>query len=56
MHELSCQKKLLSTPAERQRRLEEIPEVIPDAEEQSKETESEAVASDPFQGNQGTSS
>ena len=54
MHDLSCQKKLLSTPAERQRRLEEIPEVTPDAEEQSKETENESAASDLFQGNQGT--
>ena len=56
MLDLSCQKKLLSTPAERQRRLEVTPEVIPDEEEQSKETESKAAASDPFQGNQGTSS
>ncbi|CAM0883963.1 unnamed protein product [Alopecurus aequalis] len=54
MHDLICKKKLLSTPAERQRRLEEIPEVIPDAEEQSKGTENESAASDLFQGNQGS--
>uniref|UniRef100_A0ACD5WJA8 Uncharacterized protein n=1 Tax=Avena sativa TaxID=4498 RepID=A0ACD5WJA8_AVESA len=53
MHDLSCQKKLLSTPAERQRRLEEIPEVISDAEE-SKDPEIESAPSSPVQGNQGS--
>lgn len=45
---------LLSTPDERQRRLEAIPEVIPDAEVDSKETGIESTASIPFQGNRGT--
>jgi hypothetical protein len=53
IYDLSYQKKLLSTPAERQRRLEEIREVIPDAEE-SKDPEIESAASDPVQGDQGT--
>lgn len=39
---------------ERQRRLEAIPEVIPDAEEESKKTEIESAARNPFQGNRGT--
>ncbi|KAI5003126.1 hypothetical protein ZWY2020_027776 [Hordeum vulgare] len=42
---------LLSTPEERQRRLEAIPEVILDAEEESKETEILSAPSNPFQGN-----
>jgi hypothetical protein len=33
MEELQQQKKLLSTPAERQRRLEEIPDIVADTEE-----------------------
>ncbi|KAM0925889.1 hypothetical protein ACQ4PT_003795 [Festuca glaucescens] len=41
----------LSTPVERQRRLEEIPEIIPDAEE-SKDPEIEPAASGPVQGDQ----
>ncbi|KAF7032094.1 hypothetical protein CFC21_043314 [Triticum aestivum] len=51
IHDLSCKKVLLSTPDERQRRLEAIPEVIPDAEEESKEIGIESAASIPFQGN-----
>ncbi|KAF7039160.1 hypothetical protein CFC21_049211 [Triticum aestivum] len=51
IHDISCQKMLLSTPEERQRRLEAIPEVIPDAEEESKETGIESAANIPFQGN-----
>ncbi|KAM0925890.1 hypothetical protein ACQ4PT_003795 [Festuca glaucescens] len=43
----------LSTPVERQRRLEEIPEIIPDAEE-SKDPEIEPAASGPVQGDQGS--
>jgi hypothetical protein len=53
-YDLSCRKKVLSTPVERQRRLEEIPEIIPDAEE-SKDSETEPAASGPVQGDQGTS-
>lgn len=53
MLDLLYQKKVLSTPAERQRRLEEVPEVAPDTEEERKETESEAAASKPIQGNRG---
>ena len=45
---------LLSTPDERQRRLEAIPEVIPDAEGESKETGIESAVNIPFQGNRGT--
>ena len=45
---------LLSTPEERQRRLEATPEVIPDAEVESKETEIESAARSPFQGSRGT--
>ena len=45
---------LLSTPDERQRRLEAIPEVIPDAEEKYEETEIDSAARNPFQGNRGT--
>lgn len=51
IHDISCKKMLLSTPDERQRRLEAIPEVIPDAEVDSKETGIESTASIPFQGN-----
>jgi hypothetical protein len=52
-YDLSCRKKVLSTPVERQRRLEEIPEIIPDAEE-SKDSETEPAASGPVQGDQGS--
>ncbi|XP_071684659.1 zinc finger CCCH domain-containing protein 19 isoform X3 [Lolium perenne] len=52
-YDLSCRKKVLSTPVERQRRLEEIPEIIPDAEE-SKDPETEPAASGPVQGDQGS--
>jgi len=47
------QKKLLSTPAERQRRLEEVPEIIPDTEYEEKETELGVAASNSSRGNRG---
>ena len=47
------QKKLLSTPAERQRRLEEVPEIIPDTEYEEKETELGVAASNFSRGNRG---
>ncbi|EMS47514.1 Zinc finger CCCH domain-containing protein 44 [Triticum urartu] len=50
---LNAQKMLLSTPEERQRRLEATPEVIPDAEGESKETGIESAVNIPFQGNRG---
>ncbi|KQK10928.1 hypothetical protein BRADI_2g57107v3 [Brachypodium distachyon] len=52
-HDLLCKQKLLRAPAERQRRLEEIPEVIPDPEEENKEAETESAASNFSQGNRG---
>ncbi|XP_039809484.1 zinc finger CCCH domain-containing protein 44-like isoform X4 [Panicum virgatum] len=48
---LMDQKKLLSTPAERQRRLEEVPEIIPDTEYEEKETELGVAASNSSRGN-----
>ncbi|CAL4946279.1 unnamed protein product [Urochloa decumbens] len=53
MDELMQRKKLLSTPAERQRRLEEVPEIVPDAEYKEKETELEVAASNSSQDNGG---
>ncbi|XP_044342566.1 uncharacterized protein At5g08430 isoform X3 [Triticum aestivum] len=53
IHDISCQKMLLSTPEEIQRRLEATPEVIPDAEGESKETGIESAVNIPFQGNRG---
>ncbi|KAL5228425.1 hypothetical protein ABZP36_016690 [Zizania latifolia] len=44
-------KRLLSTQAERQRRLAEIPEAIPDIEEGRKEDEFEVAGSNHFEGN-----
>ncbi|XP_025817128.1 uncharacterized protein At5g08430-like isoform X2 [Panicum hallii] len=45
LEELMHQKELLSTPAERQRRLEEVPEIIPDTEYEEKENELGVAAS-----------
>ncbi|TKW18109.1 hypothetical protein SEVIR_5G410900v4 [Setaria viridis] len=52
-HELLQRKKLLSTPAERQRRLEEIPEIVPDTEYEEKETKLEVATSNSSQENRG---
>ncbi|KAG8054462.1 hypothetical protein GUJ93_ZPchr0001g29565 [Zizania palustris] len=46
-------KRLLSTQAERQRRLAEIPEAIPDIEEGKKEDEIEVAGGNHFEGNKG---
>ncbi|KAG8054484.1 hypothetical protein GUJ93_ZPchr0001g29949 [Zizania palustris] len=46
-------KRLLSTQAERQRRLAEIPEAIPDIEEGKKEDEFEVAGGNHFEGNKG---
>ncbi|KAF8664040.1 hypothetical protein HU200_054947 [Digitaria exilis] len=54
MDELLHRKKLLSTPAERQRRLEEVPEIVPETEYEEKETELEVAASNSSQENRGT--
>lgn len=51
MEELLRQKKLLSTPAERKRLLEQVPEIVPEYEE--KETEPEVAASSCSQENRG---
>ncbi|OQU87999.1 hypothetical protein SORBI_3003G379900 [Sorghum bicolor] len=51
--ELLGQKKLLNTPAERKRRLEEVPEIVPDTECGEKETELQAAASNSSQENRG---
>ncbi|XP_062207690.1 zinc finger CCCH domain-containing protein 44-like isoform X2 [Phragmites australis] len=51
MEELMHQKKLLSTPAERQCRLEEVPEIIVDSEEEKKEIELKIAADNPSQEN-----
>ena len=48
------QKKLLSTPAERQRRLEEVPEITAETEPDGNETEHEVAASNSPQDNRGT--
>ncbi|KAL6614050.1 hypothetical protein ACP70R_036320 [Stipagrostis hirtigluma subsp. patula] len=47
------QQKLLETPAERQRRLEEVPEIIADMEDEKKETELKAAAGKSSQENKG---
>jgi len=46
-------KKLLNTPAERQRRLEEVPEIILDTEHREKETELQVAASNSSQESRG---
>ncbi|WVZ67906.1 hypothetical protein U9M48_016922 [Paspalum notatum var. saurae] len=43
-HELLHRKKLLSTPTERHRLLEQVPEIVPDTEYEEKETEFEVAA------------
>jgi len=53
LEELLHQKELLSTPAERQRRLEEVPEIIPDTEYEEKETELGVAASNSSRENGG---
>jgi hypothetical protein len=53
MVELLDQKKLLNTPAERQRRLEEVPEIVPDTGYGEKETELQVAASNSSQENRG---
>jgi hypothetical protein len=47
------QQKLLSTEAERTRRLEEVPEIIADTEQEGNETEPEVAASSSSQENRG---
>ncbi|XP_066348318.1 uncharacterized protein At5g08430-like isoform X3 [Miscanthus floridulus] len=51
--ELLDQKKLLNTPAERRRRLEEVPEIVPDTEYRDKETELQVAASNSSQESRG---
>ena len=51
--ELLDQKKLLNTPAERRRRLEEVPEIAPDTEYREKETELQVAASNSSQESRG---
>lgn len=53
MEELLQRKKLLSTPAERQRRLEEIPEIVADTEYEEKKTELEVATGNSSQENRG---
>ncbi|KAJ1286533.1 hypothetical protein BS78_03G359700 [Paspalum vaginatum] len=53
MEELLHRKKLLSTPAERQRLLEQVPEIVPDTEYEEKEIELEVAAISSSQENRG---
>nr|XP_034602851.1 uncharacterized protein At5g08430-like isoform X4 [Setaria viridis] len=54
--DLMQQQKLLSTEAERTRRLEEVPEIIADTEQEGNETEPEVAASNSSQENRGNTS
>ncbi|KAL6840079.1 hypothetical protein ACP4OV_029889 [Aristida adscensionis] len=51
--ELFCQQNLLKTQAERQRRLDEVPEIIADTEDEKKETELEVAGGKSSQENRG---
>ncbi|KAF0917687.1 hypothetical protein E2562_021192 [Oryza meyeriana var. granulata] len=53
MHDLINKKQLLSTQAERQRRLAEVPEAIPDIEEERKEDEFEVASRNHLEENKG---
>ncbi|XP_062227749.1 uncharacterized protein At5g08430-like isoform X3 [Phragmites australis] len=53
MEELMHRKKLLSTPAGRQRLLEEVPEIVADPEDEKKEIELEIAAGNSSQENRG---